>query len=139
MSRYRFVKPETVRLDLSDGDWIEVKKELTAGEARAISRSSVRAVTDVQTGKTVTEEDLDQLSLLNTYLTNWSFVDAAGKQSKYSLDALRALDQDSYVEIVNALAAHIRGVREAQQSDPTVPAPVATSTSVAGWKSPIQT
>src|SRR5690349_9037738 len=39
--RSRFVKPEVVRLQLSDGDWVEVKRRITAGEMRAIVRTAL--------------------------------------------------------------------------------------------------
>jgi hypothetical protein len=34
MARCRFVQPDVVRLPLSDGDFIDVKRELSAGEQR---------------------------------------------------------------------------------------------------------
>ena len=43
MSRNRFVKPETVRLPLSDEDWIDVKRSLTYGEAKRAAAKAFAA------------------------------------------------------------------------------------------------
>ncbi|MDD5366936.1 MAG: hypothetical protein PHR30_16485 [Gallionellaceae bacterium] len=110
-------------MDLSDGDWIEVKRELNVGEARRIAERSSRAVTDPETGKSIVEADLNQLAVLETYITNWSFVDKRGVQTKPSAASIKAIDQNTFLEIVLALSKHVATVREAQESDPTEAAP----------------
>jgi len=127
MSRYRFVEPDTVRLELSDGDWIEVKQELNVGEARRIAERSSRAVTVAETGKHIVDSDLNQLAVIEAYLVNWSFTDKRGNQSKVTPDAIRALTQATFLEIVLALSKHVASLREQQQSDPTAAAPAPIS------------
>jgi hypothetical protein len=127
MSRYRFVEPEIVRLDLSDGDWIEVKKELNVGEARKVADRSQRAVTNSETGESVVDSDLNSVALLEAYLVGWSFVDKRGTQTKPTAATIRALDQPTFLEIVQALGVHVGKVREAQQADPIAAEPAATS------------
>jgi hypothetical protein len=39
--RNRFVKPEIVRLPLSGGDWLDVKRRLTSGEMRQVVRAAL--------------------------------------------------------------------------------------------------
>lgn len=107
----RFVRPETRRIPISEGDWIEVKKRLTAGETRAIyKRMMVLAdghhvphMDPVQTG----------LSKIIAYLVDWSLVDDSGKvvpvfeqTDAVVTAALNALDPDSFQEILAAVEKH---------------------------------
>ena len=70
----RFRHPETLRLALTRGDWILVKKHLTAGETRRVFRRMIRQ------GATGDEIDSLQvgLSKMIVYLLDWSFHDADG-------------------------------------------------------------
>ena len=128
MSRYRFVDPETTRLDLTDGDWIEVKVSLTIGEARRVAERSKRAIRPVEGKDATVDSDLDPLALIEEYVTAWSFVDAKGRQTKPTHDTIRALDQPTYGEIIVALGKHLVGAKETTESDPIAAAPAPTST-----------
>ena len=37
MGKNRFVTPDTARVELSDGDWIEIKERLTYGEQQRLA------------------------------------------------------------------------------------------------------
>src|SRR5262245_17205698 len=105
MGRNRFVTPEIVRLPLSDGDWIEVKKRLSVGEARYVATSFIGAYKP--DGSRL--PNLDNLGMGNTlaYLVRWSFRDAQDMPVSVSLDALKALDIETYREIEEAIDAHV--------------------------------
>src|SRR5580765_3603105 len=102
----RFVRPETVKLDLSAGDWLLVKRRLTAGEqrhafARIVKRMSVGERTEL-------DPEAMGLNKITAYLR-----DAAGElvvirdQSASVVETtLLALDPDSFREIYDAIAAH---------------------------------
>lgn len=102
--RCRFVQPEIVRLSLSDGDFIDVKKELTAGEQRRMFAAMMR---DMTPGEKVTlNPELVGRTKLTAYVVGWSFVDAEGKPVPVSDSAIDNLDTDSYAEMVKAIDAH---------------------------------
>ena len=44
MAKFRFIKPDTTRLQLSEGDWIEVKKILTYGEQQRLSGAALTTI-----------------------------------------------------------------------------------------------
>lgn len=103
MARNRFVKPQTVRLELSDGDWIEVKKELNAGEHRRVFG---RLVKDMRAGERA-QLDPEQVGLTKVveYLVAWSLEDN-GKPVEITEGAINSLDAQTFGEIVKAIDAH---------------------------------
>jgi len=131
MGRNRFVTPRTVRLTLSDGDWIDVKERLSVGEARYASSSFIGAYkTD---GSRL--PNLETLGMGNVlaYLVRWSFRDANDLPVSVSLDSLKALDLDTYREIEDAIEAHEQRVAmaasEQEKKVPETSAPDASPTS----------
>lgn len=106
----RFVQPEIVRLDLSEGDWLEVRKELSTGEAR---RAMAKTIKSMRADGRI-EPDLEMLGRaeIAAYLVDWSFVDAHDKRVPCSDAALDNLTQDAYAEIETAVRAHIAAVEE---------------------------
>ena len=121
----RFLKPEIVRINLTGGDWITVKRELTAGEQRRVFASTTKPV---RAGERI-EIDLEKAGLAEivAYLVDWSFLDDAGKPvvirdmpAEYVADVLNNLDGDSYTEIFNALNAHEQTVAAEKKTRATV-------------------
>jgi hypothetical protein len=119
----RFLKPELVRLDISGGDWILIKKRLSAGEKRNIF---VRMVRSMKAGEKV---ELDpaaaQIAQVAEYLVDWSLADGDGQVVNIrGVDAatiksvLDNLDADTYSEIEKAVEAHI----EAMEQEKKIPA-----------------
>lgn len=104
----RFVKPTSVRLTLTGGDWLDVRRELTVGEHRAAMARSVKSVS--ADGRF--EADLEQAgkSEIQSYILDWSFCDEDGKRVAYSASALDALTVDAFTEIEQAIRAHIAAV-----------------------------
>lgn len=99
-----FVRPETIRLPLSDEHWIVVKKRLSTGEYRAHLRRSARIGDDG-----VRQVDLLEhgLSLVVAYLLDWSLDAVIRGASQHDLTAtLDMLDPDRFVEIKQAIDAH---------------------------------
>lgn len=112
MARCRFVTPDVVRLPLSDGDWIDVKKELNAGESRKVFSDLVK---DYRHGeKAQIDPEQVGLSQILNYVIAWSFVDAAGKPVPFSVDALKNLSLADYKEVQAAIDAHDEAVDQAQ-------------------------
>jgi len=119
MGRCRVVTPESVRLPLSDGDFLTVKKELNAGEYHAL-------VVESAAGK--------PFAVVLAYLVGWSLVGLGDQPIAYSLtqsaderrDVLGSLDVPTIVEIVAALdphqAANERAIQEKKTTRELVPA-----------------
>jgi hypothetical protein len=107
----RIRRPETLRLALTRGDWIVVKKHLTAGETRRVFRRMIR--------KGATGDEIDSLqvglSKMVVYLVDWSITDAddqpvviRGQPEDVIADVLEMLDVESFAEILKAIETHER-------------------------------
>ena len=102
--RCRFVQPDVVRLQLSDGDWIDVKKELNAGENRRVFTRLVKKMHFNE--KAEVDPDQVGLSKVIEFIVGWSLLDTAGKPVPVSEAAINNLDGETYAEIVKAIDAH---------------------------------
>lgn len=103
----RVARPDTLTIQLTEGDWILVKKRLTAGE----NREMLRRGRDPETGR-VDGMNFGYSKIL-AYLVDWSFKGLDEKvipirdQSAATVGAaLDAIDPDSYVEVLKAIDAH---------------------------------
>lgn len=103
MGRCRVVQPEVVRLLLSGGDFIDVKKELTAGEYFDLL---------------IAQTERQAFAKILAYVVGWSFCGADGQPVPYSLDlpetlrrdTVRALDKATSRELIAALDKHEQAV-----------------------------
>ena len=110
MGRCRFVQPGIERLTLSDGEWIEVKRELTAGEQRHAQAGYVKVM---QFGEPASlDPELVGKTKILEYITGWSFLGFSGHPEPFSESALDLLDMDTYREIEAAIDAHEGRVSE---------------------------
>lgn len=104
----RFVRPEVVRLSLSGGDWLDVRRELSVGESRAAMARTVKSIR--ADGRF--EPDLEEIGKaeIAAYVIDWSFVDASDRRVPYSAAALDSLTIETFNEIESAVKAHIAAV-----------------------------
>ena len=115
MGRDRFVSSNTVKLDLSEGDWITVKERLTYGEQQRIATAGFKtAVADksrAAAGEYEVSIDFERTNLVRfkTWITAWSFT-RDGKPVAVSEAAIAALDAETVAEIDAALTAHIEAL-----------------------------
>lgn len=103
----RVVRPETVRLEISQGDWLLVKKRLTAGESRRIY---ARMIKTMAAGEKI-EMDPMQVgrSQAIEYLLEWSLESELPIRNRSADDigrALDAIDPSSFKEIIDAIQQH---------------------------------
>jgi hypothetical protein len=111
MGRNRLVYPEEVRLPLSDGDYIDVKKQLNAGEYRKVLYDQFK---DTEGDKVVLDHSKVGMVKLLAYLLGWSFVSRNNDPIPYRLDqpeeirraTIDSLDQETYRELIAAINAH---------------------------------
>ena len=130
MGRPRVDVPEVTRLILSDGDYIDVKKDLNAGDYFDL-------LTDLQARR--------KFSKILAYVLGWSFVDHRQEPIPYSIaddeqtrrDTIGSLDKGTLRELIAALDRHEAAVELAKKkATPTpstagAPASSPTSTSAA--------
>jgi hypothetical protein len=139
-SRYR--KQEEMRLELSGGDWLLVRKHLTAGEERDAQARVIKAGTIKQGEKP--EIDLEHLGIAQavSYLIDWSITDADDKPIRirdqsyaFVAAALRNQTPESLREILEAIQAHDGAMTAEREREKKPPAGengfAPTSTSVA--------
>lgn len=98
MARCRVVHPDVIRLPVSDGDWIDVKRELTAGEYHAF-------LLDLS--------DRKPFAKILAYVLAWSFVGLEGQPLPYAglseddrRDIVRSLDKATVRELIATLDRH---------------------------------
>lgn len=102
----RIVRPETVKIDISQGDWLLVKRRLNAGESRRVFERQVKLAPIGERPKL----DPTQVgrSQAMEYLIDWSLSDLPirDKSPDEIGDALDTIDLESFKEIVAAIQAH---------------------------------
>ena len=126
MSRQRFIRADTTRLDLTDGDWIEVKTELDYGEQQQLRIASMQPLA---IERDMSAENLQiQLNpfllrqkMIELYLTDWSFRDADDRPVPVNRTTLLSLDPDTVEEIEAALNAHAEAVKAAKNTRGAAP------------------
>ncbi len=134
MGRLRFVAAETVRIPLSDGDWIDVKKRLTAAEIAQKDGGGVPSFRNVggdgDKEKARQEFNLDfvalKLARIAVYVLAWSFADAKGNQTTPTREHVELLDEETVKEIDAALDKHVAAME--QEKNAQRPAPVGAGT-----------
>jgi len=136
----RVRRPATDRLELSEDDYLIVKRDLTAGEFRELMRAAGRTVP----GTATVEIDpvAAQVALVLAYLLDWSFADADGRKIPIADQpaavvkaALDHIDSDAYLEVLVAINAHqaarAAALAEEKKTRHGASAPDRTLTSVA--------
>jgi hypothetical protein len=111
MRRCRVVAPEEVRLPLSDGDYVDVKKVLNAGEYRKLLYDQFK---DGEGATVRIDHAKVGIAKLLAYILGWSFVGFNETPLPYAPDqpeeirraTLDNLDQDTYRELLAAINAH---------------------------------
>jgi len=102
---------ETTQLDLSDGDWIEVRNQLGYGEQQRLAGSVLGNVfmKDIDTGSAKVTIDLEKHNVerLFAWVVDWSFRDNQGKKVKVSRSSIARLLPDMVEEIDAALTLHM--------------------------------
>ena len=114
MSRNRFVQPATVRLELSEGDWIEVKARLSHGEQ---SRALGAALGKANLGAGDVELNYERFAVdrLLVWIVAWSFRDDRDHPVAVSRAAIAALDTETADEIDAAINQHVEVIEQAKK------------------------
>lgn len=118
MNQSRVVSPDVERLEISNGDWLLVKKRLSAGDQqdgfeRAYLKHPDGTYAIGHDGKMIVSPANSRMSIVTSYLVDWSLLGLDGKPLDIRganiamIEAtLRALDSDSFKEIYEAIDNH---------------------------------
>lgn len=134
MSRNRGVDPNATKtLQLSDGDWIEVRMRLTSGEDRLMQRLTAKGYqkksesTDGGDAEWRIDYDVTKYAPVRiaSYVTSWSIRNFKGEPiplpANYSLEKrvqiVESLDEDTVGEMDDAILEHIRTQKEAREEE----------------------
>jgi hypothetical protein len=123
---HSFVNPQIDRIPLADGNWIDVKHELTAGEYRAMQGEMRRRFGPGEMPV------LDPIRVgparCQAYIVGWSLTDATGAPVPFSLGALDSLRVPRFLEIIRAIDTHEAArEEEAETEKKTIRNPEPTS------------
>lgn len=109
----------------ADGDFLDVKKQLTSGEQRAVFTNLVKEWTAGERAE-LNPAQVGTTKIL-AYVIGWSFVDANGAPVPFSESALNNLDPESFAEITQAIDAHEEATDKARAERKNVPTIANTS------------
>lgn len=138
MSRSWVVAPETIRIPLTDDDWVEVKAALSYGDAVKARASMVKEIQ--ADGRVTPNFELVEIAQVLAYLVDWSAVDAQGRKipidtPEQKRSALFAIFPEKVTELIAAIGAHAERVeleRVARKNGPTGEINSSTISSSAG-------
>lgn len=127
MSRNRFVDPGVTKIDLSDGDWIEVRDDLTWGAKQKLASAGLGGMQGFDSGDLATVKmDIDfaafEIERVVAWVVDWSFRDANDKPVQVSRAAVERLDEETANEIRAALDVHVKAIEEKKGSPRTTTA-----------------
>lgn len=148
MGRLRFVTPDSRRIDIGDGDWIEVKKRLTNGELRKAQASAIKTVQGfgAEARYTPDSDVLGKAEVL-AYLLDWSLEGLDGKRVRIDTEdkkrsAIDNLDPADFDIISTAVSKHVEEMeaeraesKKTPSGEPTLPATSPSLDAAAGGMS----
>ena len=92
MGKYRFADPDVVRLDISEGDWIEIRKEFSIADELRFSKA---------------KSEGDVIDILSSLVIDWSLVDRDGKKMPCGQDTIPHLLPADALEIAAAITGYL--------------------------------
>jgi hypothetical protein len=109
------VEPAIDRLPLSDGDWLDVKRDLTTGEQRAMFVDMRRRFAP---GETPMVDPMQVgIARLLAYVVGWSLTDKDNRPVPVSAGAIDQLHPDEFNEMREAIDAHERRQETARSEE----------------------
>jgi hypothetical protein len=119
--RSRVVIPETRRIEISDGDWILVRKRLTHGETQEAFKR--RYLSGVDGRVQIDPVQIGHAQIL-AYLVDWSMttpdgdaIPIRGQGPDFVEGALNSFDDDTVAEILAAIRQHEADMSEAREAE----------------------
>jgi len=108
----RFADGSAVRLQLSGGDWVLVRKELSYGQQRRLATAGLTGVpaalaADGAGPGLSVDWARYEVERVVTWVLDWSFRDSDGDAVVVSREAIENLHPDTAAELNRALDAHV--------------------------------
>ena len=100
-----FVSTELVRIELEDGEWVDIKSGLSLGDYEKIA---IESDSDRPEGRIV--------ATLLVVIKAWNLKDD-GKDMPINRDSIERLDQDLAVRIITEVGKHNKGLVTNQKKD----------------------
>lgn len=117
--RKRFATGETKKIYLPDSeDYILVKMRLSTGDQKRLENAGLRPT--VVDGKlfNVIDWAIHDVERVSIFVTDWNLKDNdTDKDIKYNIDALKALDPDTFIEINDAVLTHVMEQAKAKKQE----------------------
>lgn len=112
MAKCPIVVPRSVRVTLPDGEWVDLKAELNAGEYRDMLASQFK---ENATGSDllVDFKNVGRGRVI-AYLLAWSYVDPKDQPLPANAQTLDAVDTDTFKAILDAVDTHHAQVEAAR-------------------------
>ena len=104
----------SVRLELGDGVWIEVKRELTYGDEQELRARALQVQQQAKEMTMVADWAAFTVEKIYRWLTDWSAVDDAGTKIPVTREAIRALPRRLGTRIEEAIDAHAGKMEQAK-------------------------
>lgn len=107
MGRNRVVAQGTEHIEISDGDWIEVKRELNTGDQKRLDGAGLKP--PVLVGNRIinpVDWGLFEMEKALIWLTDWSIVGPDGKVLPLNMDAIKSIDTETFEEINDIITVH---------------------------------
>src|SRR5258706_14780183 len=118
MSKNRVVRPEYTRIEISEGDWIELKNELNVGEKYRLEAAGLKPPVMLN-GRPFSPIDwaTHDLERALIFLHKWS-LRGGEPEGDIPLDfsGISTLDQESFQEINAAILVHTIAQAEAKKA-----------------------
>jgi hypothetical protein len=139
---FKFASSKTVRIDIpKHGEWIDIKAQLSIAERNEITKRGVRHAgigDDAKDQKAITSVGLDipgaKVEKVVQYLVDWSMKDEGGtlvilrgKTEGERRDLVKALDEDTFAAIEEAIDGHEKAQGEARRGNAPAAEPTATN------------
>lgn len=110
-----FVVPKVERIAISGGRWIEIKRELNAGENRRMFARQIRDYSQLD-GRPQYDPEQVGFARVVAYLLSWS-LEQEGERVPVTEAAIDALDQPTYTEILKAIDRHEERVEKERTAE----------------------
>jgi hypothetical protein len=132
MALLRVVEPTQTRIDLGDGEWVDVRDELTYGETRTM-QGQMRPYAVVGADSQVIAKEV-AISIVAAYVLDWSATDGSGKRialhtahPEKNIAAFDAISAPAFQAIYAAVITHIAAQEAKRSAEKNGPSPSTVS------------
>lgn len=131
--KQRFNTGTTAMLHISETEWVKIKAlPLTVADQKKVEAAGIKPHSVDGRVFNLVDWATHDIIRAEIFIIDWNLTDADDKGVDYSPDALRALDDDSFEEVNNALLKYIKEYSESKKSlGATTPVPTTDSSSKA--------